>query len=201
MRGFWNRFDRLWAGLGDDPLDIPRRPVDQQASDLSPRISAWTSHQIQEWAEAIDLAVNPSVRSASAAPSRESRREKSISIDDASAAPDVEGPLAATSYSLTPGSVTRTEGNVSITFTVTRSGDLPAQTIYASTLFDTATSASGDYDPLVNRAVNFSSGETSETFTVSINEDSIVESTEHFRVMIGATTAAGPSQALDISDV
>lgn len=105
-------------------------------------------------------------------------------------------------YSLTPGAVTKTEGNTTITFTVTRSGGtLAAETIYASTLFDTATSSSGDYDPLVNAPIVFSSGETSETFTVSINEDSVVEATEHFRVMIGATTAAGSAQALDISDV
>ncbi|MEA3028826.1 MAG: hypothetical protein QOG13_151 [Sphingomonadales bacterium] len=109
-------------------------------------------------------------------------------------------PQALTGYSLTPSSTTVTEGNTSITFTITRSGDKPAQTVYASTLFDTARSP-GDYDGLVNLAVSFSLNQTSKTFTVSINEDSLVESTEHFRVMIGDDTSDGSAQALDISDV
>jgi len=107
---------------------------------------------------------------------------------------------ALTSYSLTPASTTIIEGNTSITFTISRSGDKPAETIYASTLFDTAKSP-GDYDGLVNFVVSFSSGQTSRTFTVNINEDSVIESTEHFRVMIGHNTTDGSAQAIDISDV
>jgi Ca2+-binding RTX toxin-like protein len=107
---------------------------------------------------------------------------------------------ALTGYSLTPSSTTVTEGNSSITFTITRSGDRPAETIYASTLFDTARSP-GDYDGLVNQAITFSSGQTSKTFTVGINDDTTIESTEHFRVMIAHNTSDGSAQAIDISDI
>lgn len=109
---------------------------------------------------------------------------------------DDDGP---TTYSLTPSSTTKTEGDTTVTFTVTRSGGMPAETIYASTLFDTARSP-GDYDGLVNKILVFSEGEETETFTVQINEDSEVEATEHFRVMIARNTGDGSAQALDISE-
>jgi hypothetical protein len=47
----------------------------------------------------------------------------------------------ATIYDLTPDSTTQPEGN-SVTFTVTRSGTLGAETLYASILFDAASSPS-----------------------------------------------------------
>jgi Calx-beta domain-containing protein/hemolysin type calcium-binding protein/VCBS repeat protein len=104
-------------------------------------------------------------------------------------------------YSLTPDSTTRTEDNTSVTFTVTRSGSFPAETIYASTLSDTASSAAGDYTGLVNQPLVFSSGQTTATFSVNLLEDSAVESTEHFRVMIAKNQTDGSAQALDISDI
>ncbi|MDB5583048.1 MAG: hypothetical protein JWR80_8224, partial [Bradyrhizobium sp.] len=113
----------------------------------------------------------------------------------------IKAATQSTSYSLTPPSTTVAEGAGTLTFTITRSGGLPAETVYASTLFDTATSASGDYDPLVNKAISFAANQTTQSFTVHVNQDSTVESTEHFRVMIGATTGAGSAQALDISDI
>ena len=45
--------------------------------------------------------------------------------------------------------------------------NLPAETIYASTLFGTA-SAPNDYEPLVNEPVSFSSGDE-KTFWVGLN--------------------------------
>ena len=42
---------------------------------------------------------------------------------------------------------------------------------------------------------------TSKTFTVHVNDDSVVEATEHFRVMIARKTTDGSGQALDISDI
>ena len=107
----------------------------------------------------------------------------------------------ALSYSLTPASTTVSENVGNITFTVTRSGTpLTAETLFASTLFDTASSPS-DYTGIVNQSISFSSGQTSTTFTVHINDDTTVESQEHFRVMIARNTTDGSAQALDISDI
>src|SRR4029077_11920281 len=106
-----------------------------------------------------------------------------------------------TTYDLTPNSTTVSENAGNLTFTVTRSGSFPAETIYASTLLDTATSASGDYTGIVDQAISFSSGQTTASFTVHINDDSTVESQEHFRVMIAHSTGQGSTQAIDISDI
>jgi Ca2+-binding RTX toxin-like protein len=104
-----------------------------------------------------------------------------------------------TTYSLGPATITVNEGVGTITFTVTRTGDKPDETIYASTLLDSASSP-GDYQGLVDKAVPFTFGDSSETFTVTINNDAAPETTEHFRVMIGRAGAQS-AQALDISDV
>ncbi len=107
-----------------------------------------------------------------------------------------------TNYSLTPDSTTRAEANTSITFTVTRSGSpLPIETLYASTLSDTATSGAGDYFGLVNQPINFNSNQLTATFSVTLRDDSLVENTEHFRVMIARNQSDGSAQALDISDI
>ena len=106
-------------------------------------------------------------------------------------------------YSITPASTTLTEDNTSITFTVTRSGSFPAETLYVSTLLDTA-SAPGDYDGLVAQPlVVFAAGDTTKTFTVGINEDTAPEGAtpEHFRVMIAKNQDDTSGQALDTSDV
>src|SRR2546426_138127 len=101
----------------------------------------------------------------------------------------------ATTYNLTPDSTTQPEGNT-ITFTVTRSGSFPAETLYASTLFDTASSP-GDYNGFVDQALAFSSGQQTATFTLHLNTDSVVESTEHLRVMIAHNQNQGSAQAID----
>lgn len=102
-----------------------------------------------------------------------------------------------TTYDLTPNSTRVSENAGNITFTVTRSGSVPAETIYASTLVDTATSSGGDYTGIVDQAISFSPGQTSATFTVHINDDSAVESQEHFRVMIVKSQGQSSSQAVD----
>src|SRR5437868_6482144 len=74
-------------------------------------------------------------------------------------------------YNLTPDTTTVAESAGDITFTVTRSGSFPAETLYFSTLLDTASSSGGDYDGLVNQSLSFAAGQTSKTFTVHINDD------------------------------
>ncbi|MGA9581401.1 MAG: Calx-beta domain-containing protein [Allosphingosinicella sp.] len=104
-----------------------------------------------------------------------------------------------TTYSLTPSSTTVSEGSTTITFTVTRTGDRPDETIYASTLLDSASSP-GDYQGFIDKAVPFVFGDGSETFVVTLINDTLPEPTEHFRVMIGRAGAQS-AQALDISDI
>ena len=68
--------------------------------------------------------------------------------------------MQGTTYSLTPSVTSVTEGN-QVTFTITRTGDKPAETIYFSILSDgTATYGEGDFTTTSgghpdNIAVNF----------------------------------------------
>ncbi|MCE8523451.1 hypothetical protein KBY24_20825 [Ruegeria pomeroyi] len=100
-------------------------------------------------------------------------------------------------YSMTPVSGSVDEDAGSITFTITRSGDLPAETIYFSTLTNEGYSNNGDYTGIVNRAVNFSSGVS--TATVSITDDSSVESNERFAGIIQRNSSDPVSTYLDRS--
>ncbi|MCP4381815.1 MAG: hypothetical protein GY798_10460 [Hyphomicrobiales bacterium] len=73
-----------------------------------------------------------------------------------------------------------TEGG-QVTFTITRSGDKPSETVYFSAWQDTASYNDGDYRMSNGQkpediAVNFSSGETSETVTMSILDDDQADS-------------------------
>src|ERR1019366_9269240 len=78
----------------------------------------------------------------------------------------------ATTYRLTPSVTTVTEGQ-QVTFTITRSGDTPAETIFFSAVAGTASYTAGDYTmadgtkPL-NIQVSFAAGATSATSTVSM---------------------------------
>jgi len=102
---------------------------------------------------------------------------------------EVPGTVAVTSYSLTPSVTTVIEGN-QITFTISRSGDKPAETLYFSTLSDgTATYAEGDYSTTsggspANIAISFSSGTTSRTVTLNILNDGVSDSGEQFRAIV-----------------
>ena len=82
-----------------------------------------------------------------------------------------------TSYSISPSTTTATEGN-QVTFTITRSGSTPSETIYFSALTGTASYSAGDYamsngaSP-ANIAVNFGSGVTSQTVTMNMLSDGV----------------------------
>src|SRR5207237_952138 len=106
-----------------------------------------------------------------------------------------------TTYSLTPSPTTVTEGN-QVTFTVTRSGDKPSETVYFSTLSDgTATYSAGDFtttsagQPL-NVPVNFGSGVTSQTVTLNIVNDGVSDSGEQFRAIVQRNTTDAVSTCL-----
>ncbi|MEZ5960603.1 MAG: Calx-beta domain-containing protein [Hyphomonadaceae bacterium] len=76
---------------------------------------------------------------------------------------------------------------------------MPAETIYASTTTNQGSSNNGDYTGLLNQAITFSSGQTTRTFTVSVTDDSVVESNETFGVIIQRNTSDPVSTFLDSS--
>jgi hypothetical protein len=112
-------------------------------------------------------------------------------LDEASARVVAASTIAAgnTSYSLTASPSTVVEGN-QVTFTISRSGDKPAETVYFSTLSDgTATYGEGDYTTTsgsapANIAVTFSSGTTSRSVTLNIINDGVSDSGEQFRAIV-----------------
>jgi hypothetical protein len=91
---------------------------------------------------------------------------------------------ASTTYSISPGSTTVTESVGTVTFTITRSGATPSETVYVSTTVTEGYSNSGDYTSKTNEGLSFSSGQTSKTVTVSITNDSTHENTEKFGLIV-----------------
>jgi Ca2+-binding RTX toxin-like protein len=97
-----------------------------------------------------------------------------------------------------------TEGD-QVIFTITRSGLLPTETVYFSTLADgTATYAEGDYATTsggqpANIAVSFASGETSKTVTLDILEDGDDDSSEQFRAIVQRNSSDPVTSYLDRS--
>jgi len=101
---------------------------------------------------------------------------------------------APTSYSISPGSITVNEGAGTVTFTVNRSGGLPAESIFASTVHGAANgfaTNNGDYAGLLNQTVAFATGQVTATVTVSIANDAVVESNETFG-LIAQRNASDP---------
>ena len=68
-------------------------------------------------------------------------------------------PAFAQTYSITPNPATVDEGAGTLTFTVTRSGGTPAETIYASTTQTEGSANSSDYTGFVNQSVTFTAGQ------------------------------------------
>lgn len=99
----------------------------------------------------------------------------------------VEVPSASSSYTVAPSSPTATEGAIA-TFTIARSGDLPVETLYASTLHGAANGYSvnaGDYATnLNNLPVPFALGQTSATVTLAVTDDIAPESEESFGFIV-----------------
>jgi Ca2+-binding RTX toxin-like protein/predicted HNH restriction endonuclease len=93
----------------------------------------------------------------------------------------------ATSYTLSPGAVTVNENAGTATFTVTRTGTLPGETVYLSTLNGGTTGYpvnNSDYVGKQNDPLTFSAGQTSKTITVSILNDATPESDETFGLIL-----------------
>jgi len=97
-------------------------------------------------------------------------------------------PLATTNYSVSANPNPVNENAGTVTFTITRSGSLAAETLYASTVNGGANGYAvnnGDYATNVNNlAVSFAANQTSKTVTLSITNDSITESDETFGFIV-----------------
>ena len=93
----------------------------------------------------------------------------------------------ATNYSVTPGSNVTNENAGTVTFTVTRSGGLAAETLYVSTLNGAANGYSAnvnDYNGVVNQQVVFAANQTSAQVAISINNDAVAENDETFGFVV-----------------
>jgi hypothetical protein len=92
--------------------------------------------------------------------------------------------VQATSYSISPGSITANENAGTVTFTVSRSGGLPAETLFVSTSTGEGSSNSNDYTGKLNEQLTFTSGQTQRTVTVSLTNDSAAENSETFGLLV-----------------
>ena len=93
-----------------------------------------------------------------------------------------------TTYSM-PNPATVNEGAGTLNFTVTRSGGLPAETLYATTLQDQGYTNSSDYTGFVNQNLVFASNQTQATVTISITNDIAPESNETFSLIVQRNTS------------
>jgi len=91
---------------------------------------------------------------------------------------------SSTMYSISPGTTTVSEAAGTVSFTLTRSNLLPAETVYVSTAQTEGTLNIGDYTGKFNEALSFAAGETSKTVTVSITNDTVMESDETFGLVV-----------------
>ncbi|MEJ0091441.1 MAG: Calx-beta domain-containing protein [Limisphaerales bacterium] len=89
-----------------------------------------------------------------------------------------------TTYAISPNPATVSEAVGTFTFTITRSGGTPAETIYASTTQTEGFSNSGDYTGIANQAVSFTSGQTTRTVAVAITDDTTMENNETFGFIV-----------------
>jgi hypothetical protein len=97
--------------------------------------------------------------------------------------------LVPTSYSIAPGSVAVNEGAGTVAFTISRSGNLPAETVYASTAQTEGFANSGDYSGLLNQAVSFAANEPSKTVTIALTNDTVAEIDETFSLIVQRNAA------------
>ncbi|MEQ1848681.1 MAG: Calx-beta domain-containing protein, partial [Nitrospira sp.] len=96
--------------------------------------------------------------------------------------------LQATTYALTPVTTSVSEGVGTVTFTVTRSGDTPAETIFGSTTATEGSANSADFTALTDQAITFAAGELTKTVTVAITNDTVFENNETFGLVVQRNT-------------
>ena len=95
----------------------------------------------------------------------------------------------ATTYTITPNPVSVNEGASTQTFTITRSGTLLAETIYASTTQSEGYTNSNDYTGILNKSLSFTLNQVSQTVTIAITNDTVVEPNETFGLIVQRNTS------------
>ena len=99
---------------------------------------------------------------------------------------------AGTTYSATPNANPVGEGAGTLSFTITRSGNLPAEILYASTVNGSANGYSGnvgDYTGTVNQQVSFAANQATAQVTISIANDATPENDETFGFVVQRNAA------------
>ncbi len=104
-----------------------------------------------------------------------------------------DDPTPLTSYALTPEAVSVREPDGSITFTITRSGTLRAETLYTSTTPNLGFANSGDYAGLRDQPITFAEGQATATISIAVTNDALAETAESFGLILQryATDAVG----------
>ncbi len=95
----------------------------------------------------------------------------------------IDNDVLATTYAITPNPVSVNEGGTP-TFTIARSGGMPAETIYASTTQTEGSSNSGDYKCIQSQGVIFTLGQTHGDGRSDDLNDAVVESNETFGLLV-----------------
>jgi hypothetical protein len=98
-------------------------------------------------------------------------------------------------YSISPSNSSVNEDAGSIVFTVTRTSGSIAETVNFSTIQNQGYLNSGDYVGRLNSTLNFGVGVTSLNISVGIIDDSIVEGSETFGVLLDTLSGAALSTA------
>lgn len=90
----------------------------------------------------------------------------------------------ATLYAIAPTSLSVPESGVTASFTLTRTGALPVETVFVSTTETEGAANNGDYVGLAAQAFAFASGQAALTINVSILNDAVAESAETFGLIV-----------------
>src|SRR5206468_4298260 len=94
---------------------------------------------------------------------------------------------AGTTYSVSPSPNPVNENAGTETFTITRSGALPAETVFASTLQGASNgyaANTNDYNGVVNQQVSFAANQTSAEVPISVINDAVPENDETFGFIV-----------------
>ena len=110
-----------------------------------------------------------------------------------------------TTYAITPSPASVTEGNSTLTFTVTRSGPMPSETVYFSTVHGAASgyasnAGDSDYVGRLNVPLTFGANVASHQVTITIKDDAIAEGNETFGTIVQRNASDLPSTFLTRRD-
>jgi alpha-tubulin suppressor-like RCC1 family protein len=87
-------------------------------------------------------------------------------------------------YGIAPATQLVGENGVTASFTLTRTGALPAETVFVSTTETEGAANSGDYAALSGKSFAFAAGQMALTINVAILNDTVAESAETFGLLV-----------------